>query len=446
MRPFLAVLLTLASACGQPVSGRDAQADPGRSDAGLEAADAAVADAFSGEPGPVSITVAMGGALAEGLPVVFQNADESLVSVEHTDADGQATAIMAPGGSLTVIYSQPGHDSVLSILGVEPGDELNWGTPDGVFEAEVEVSLPASDGDSPEYWVRSRCGGAYPFPTEPLARLRRIPGCTQADVFVGVQQKNLPFSDYGAFVARNVNLDADSVDLSAQHYAAARSVDVTLLNTPSTIGAVHTKLAVTTPPLGLWAHSSATTSITYYREGPKTPMAQDVAFVPDIGATSLLAETTVHWKNSIDRTSIIRVAERVDFTTDYQLDVSSLSMPAMKERATLQDSGELAWSEEGGGSADWLQGTYRVRREGVVLDRIVWAPHSGPSVKPPSLPGEFADLDARPDDEPEIIWVRLGKGPGGYRAYRRFNKSRGIFEQSLSGPGERIFWSSTTSF
>jgi len=429
----------LSLGCGDGAAlGPDAGPANDRADAASDDRDAATPDA-SGEPGPVTITVALDGQLAPDLPVVFQNADDSVVAIETTDASGTATATMAPGGSLSLIIARPGHDSILSVLGVRPGDHIRFGRPDPVF-SEIDLLLPPTSEPNPRYVVLSRCGGSFPLPTTPNARFRRLDGCTNADVVVGLAQNGLPFQDYGAFAVANVDLSGSVIDLSAAPFAPPTPVSLTLTNTPPTIIGGDTGLAATTPTAGVWLQGGVGDSIARY-EGAITPTANDTAKIPDIGASHIQARTNVLFTSAQGRTSVLYVYETVAVAATYALDIASLSIPIMTQPATLDASAVVTWSQTAG-AADWIEGYFRSRRETTVLDRIVWAPHQGSSLALPVLPEPHAAHNPRPGDSPEILYFRLADGPGGYDAYRNFDGDRVLFERSLWNAGERIVYSS----
>jgi hypothetical protein len=387
--------------------------DAGTVDAGSDAGSAdAGADASTGEPGPVRITLAFRGALAPDLPVVFQNADGSIVDIVETDASGSASAIMAPGGNVLAVYPQTGFVSIYYFLEVVPGDDIHVGRPDPVVSF-VDVRVPASTGTNVRYWVLSECGGVLTTATSDVMRI--LPGCTSADLFVGAAQNGLPYGDYGAFLVPNVDLSGPPVDLSAQTYAAATTVTQRLVNTPSTMTFGSSHFWVTTPTAGWWFHAATGVSVENY-ERPFTPTATVTGAVPTIGASDLLVQSEVAHSHASGRTSIRNVYERVAFTTSYELDVATLTIPVLTERAVQDDEGVITWAEEPGGSADWIYGLFRTTRTGTI-DRIVYAPHRGTTVRLPALPAELAASEVQAGDSVETLFFQVGSSPGGHRAF-----------------------------
>src|SRR5580693_8575305 len=101
----LTLLSLVVLACGggtHPLA--DGAADSSKLDA--PAADAAV-------PGMVSVAVTLQGSAAEGVSVIFQNADSSLVGITNTDDNGVASAPMIAGGFVTVLEPNAGGDQVV---------------------------------------------------------------------------------------------------------------------------------------------------------------------------------------------------------------------------------------------------------------------------------------------------------------------------------------------
>src|SRR5437660_3396965 len=119
---MLAIVLVLLVACGKaPLEAVDAASES--SDA-ASAGDAASPDAVA--PGPVSITVYdFGHAIAPGMVVVFLDANDQIVANTTTDANGVATAVMAPGGSVTAQQPNRGGTAfemtLFTYLDVKPG-------------------------------------------------------------------------------------------------------------------------------------------------------------------------------------------------------------------------------------------------------------------------------------------------------------------------------------
>jgi len=185
-----------------------------------------------------------------------------------------------------------------------------------------------------------------------------------------------------------------------------------LTNTPATITSADTGLAATTQTAGVWLQGGVGDSIARYTASI-TPSASGLAKIPSIGASAIKAHTRMLFANDAGRTSFVDVYERVDVASTYQLDMASLDTPTMTQPAVLDQTGLITWSETTDGSADWARGYFRTQRQTTLLDRVVWAPHQGSSVRLPVLPDEYAAHNPRAGDEPEVMFFMLGKGPGG---------------------------------
>lgn len=132
-------------------------------------ADAAEIDApVDGPLQPVTLTVIKNRAPVVGVRVYFLNADSSLVKTIDTDDYGQASAIMAAGGSVTAIDPFPrdpdpgvrevivGDNDLATFAGVKPGDQLVL-TRNEPRRISVTLQIP----DVPEassYEVSTTCG------------------------------------------------------------------------------------------------------------------------------------------------------------------------------------------------------------------------------------------------------------------------------------------------
>ena len=119
------LLLLMFGACGECGSSDvPARVDATAVDVG-PGSDAAAA-------GLVEVTVYYYGALFPGASVLFLDATDAVVLQGITNAQGVASAIMLPGGSVTaVLLADSGFagQQVFTYLDVKPGDHLVVGTP-----------------------------------------------------------------------------------------------------------------------------------------------------------------------------------------------------------------------------------------------------------------------------------------------------------------------------
>jgi hypothetical protein len=129
-------------------------------------ADAPPSDVAS--PRGVTVTVTLGGKPAQGQTVYFQGG--GVTDTRTTNADGDASAMVEAGGSVTVI--EPEAPQVPEALGprihlstytaVQPGDHLYLDVP--LFEPPagiaVTVTVP-NEGRGRDYYLQTSCGSGY---------------------------------------------------------------------------------------------------------------------------------------------------------------------------------------------------------------------------------------------------------------------------------------------
>lgn len=141
MTKVVSLLSFLAlAACGDP----DHFADAGAQDDAGEDPDS------SGQPGTVTVHVAELTATGEpdtDATVYFNAADGDLLESKAPGADGVATGMMEPGGSVTVAFGTFGSPTLRTVVGVAADDELWFGPYRTVTAAgTMTVTLPAATG------------------------------------------------------------------------------------------------------------------------------------------------------------------------------------------------------------------------------------------------------------------------------------------------------------
>jgi len=126
--------------------------------------DATTIDASPDAPTHGTVTVKVfdpssSGAVVVGIPVVFIEADGSLVGHPVTAADGTASADVHTGASATAVIAQANSTQIETVVGLVPGDHVNIG-PSGAPATAVgsfSVSFPAYSGAT-SYNVYGPCG------------------------------------------------------------------------------------------------------------------------------------------------------------------------------------------------------------------------------------------------------------------------------------------------
>lgn len=432
--------LLLGVACGNSASGPTDATDVGLDGATADAHDAAPIDA--GPPGPVKVVVHMRGAPAANIPVVFQNADDSVVATSNTDSNGEVTAVMAPGGSATIIAASSNGataSAVVSFIGVAPGDVLRWGNPDPVFST-LNVKLPTVAATDATYWVLMRCGGAVNITAQDSIRV--LAGCTSSDIYVSARQKVNPYKDYGAFIVPNVTLPTSgTLDLSTHTYSAATAMTQTLTGLSSEVSFANSNIRTRTANAGFWfGAASGESSVSYpFALNPPTLTAK----VPSVTNTEMLVDTSIGWKHPSARTSSVHVIDRVAATNAYQLNVAAVSIPKIDSSPMFHSDGTVTWTETGAGSADWVHGYVRVTRSGVLFDRDIMAPYQRGSLRLPILPSAFATYNPQTTDTTQNLFFFLGKSPGGYARIRSGQVAYGDDTALVTATGDRFITSSS---
>jgi hypothetical protein len=437
-RSSTALIVATMAACGSRAGGTidaDVPNDSSRSDSGANI-DARNIDA--GMPGPVKVIANFIGAAAPDVAVIFQNADDSLVTVVRTDANGEASAVMAPGGSVTIILlsTRPGFASAVeTYMGVEPGDVLQLGSRDPQVR-RFDIKLPAVAPADATYWALMNCGGDVNIATS--ASIRVLAGCQAADIYVSARQKVNPYHDYGSFVVPNVSLPASGLlDLSAKTYTPAMSMTQELTNVPTEASFASSTVRVRTATSGFWFGAAESAPSYPFRLMP--PMV--TAKIPGLAVTELLVDTSIGWKHANGKTSSLHVMERAATTSAYKLDLSTVLIPKMDSAPVIGEN-LITWTESGAGTVDWIYGQMRITRAGVLFDKVMHAPYQRNTLRVPVLPGEFAIYNKQATDAVTRATFFLGQSTGGYRAIRGKSQVGNADVDSLRAQGDRYVTSS----
>ncbi len=227
--PLLFATSATAFACGDDPAKQFADAAP-KSDAGADAAPDAPTN------GPVEVTVLGAGGPIAGATVVFQNADDSVVASAITAANGVATQVMAPGGSVTVIANAQSSEAA-TVLAVKPGDKIKIKTNGpGVEEVFVNVTLTLPANSAGTYTVRSSCGPNYTSlaPTNNALAFSLPMSCSQSTFVVKREATSgsggLPAA---TIVKANVTPTNGVYDLSDQTFANLITNTITGADVPT---------------------------------------------------------------------------------------------------------------------------------------------------------------------------------------------------------------------
>jgi hypothetical protein len=105
------------------------------------------------DAGPlVTMTVVDSSGSPEALvPVVFSGATGALVGASATDATGAASGLVPAGGSVTVLFGTAATPTLVTIFGVQPGDQLSAVDVSGPEASFIEtLSLTATPASPPD--------------------------------------------------------------------------------------------------------------------------------------------------------------------------------------------------------------------------------------------------------------------------------------------------------
>lgn len=388
---------------------------------------------------PVTVTVTNLGEPTPGAHVYFVNPDGSLAKTADTDATGSASAIVEPGGSVTVLkpFQQPQAgkfvaDELRTFAGVKPGDHLllTRTVPDAVTFQLVGSIAPGTE--SPfrvRYDVFSTCapseaaifpgggggGSGDPTPGGPVT----LQGCgTTADVAIVASEDVTPRIATG--IATTINWlgtifhagatlsEGGTLDLSADTYDAPQTVTFTLSNAPDTTSSIQVQHApiVAHGPLGPFSIDATDSPVTLNEART--------------GATKAITDISVFATNHHE------VVDWGDFHDTVTLDLGPVLLKELVGPTFDLAANKLVWTEAATGA------TPDVTLVGVTLRRIdqqqetqtIWhwevvGPYAAGQFVYPTLPSDVFDYTPKPDDDvfsvDPVVNVKL---TGGYDALR----------------------------
>jgi hypothetical protein len=378
-------------------------------------------DVDASTSGPVALTIFVGLTPQEGVRVIFQNADNTVVSDTMTGADGKATATMAPGGFVTAIDPFPGRAKpsgapsgadIRTFSGVKPGDQLRLFERDFSQNAiSMNFILPI-DPNASEYYVSTNCATSSIFGTgsggPPQVQLF-MQGCGQTSNLL------VETGEAGALVSQIYKtsialMDGGTIDLTADAYAAVPDVTFTYSNVPAGITGLSVE-GVRSTSLGPIKQFSNGVSVT----GGTATFSLDVPNVPNAQATTVTSFYGPTFTTHL-------VADWGPAAATYALDPTGLFLPEFDGPATIDAAAHaIKWSTTGGSAQpDFVRVRANFSRDLGGKSSMFWrweivAP-AGTQAVFPKLPdaspynimaGDFGGFD-----------VAAAKVPGGYDAVR----------------------------
>jgi len=412
-RSAFLVLATLA-ACGDNIH---LAADAG-ADAARPPVDAA--------PLPVTLTVTRGDTPMVGVRVYFQNADSSLVSAASTDANGTASAVMAPGGFVTAIdpFALPvdvaANDDIRTLSGVQPGDMLTLHQV-VLTSITVEVILP-------------------PDPNEPVGSYHVVTTCGSGSV---AAQSDTPANPVVFLTLQNCNgvADIEVVSEDAQGHpllyfyepntpvADTATLDFTNDVYLPVTARTYTYNDVPAPAVSIEIQDMSFTQrgMLYSTEGVATaPGAPQIAFDQNTVLTATFSGPEPANTNDLVSAQLITggfgVAQLVDwgpYAMPLVADVSSRLLPTFTANPGMDVTAHQIGMPDTPNQAmpDFCVADINVARGLRTWSWMIAAPYSS-VVTLPLLPTDVFDFNIQATDDASVTdWTDI-KTPGGYDAMR----------------------------
>ncbi len=400
----------------------------------------------------VTVQITSRGLPVPDVQVMFQNADQSVISVGGTDAAGKLGADIDNGGYVTVVQPRPtnGRDVLTTFAGVQQGDALHLDIdepgPTDTRNATVRfVADPAAAVI--QYRVSTNCGEIGVAPD--IDNIGELLGC-------GEGRADLLLTSHDGEDALISSVFVDNGDLTttinftpnaAADYKAAVAQPVTFAPADGDITVVGVHRAFATER-GIVFETNTTASsdgVTFTSAVPMPDFTGSTGFTM-ITATSAfvgLSYTTVQdWAPDPGATA-----------RAYQLNLASDLLPRFLEHPdgpTLRpavyaiDTGTASWFEASGGvEPDVVRIRLSVFRDAIPVGRgwdwRMIAPRSGTALAFPRLPVDLTGFDYTPaeDDTVGVSELNTAKVPATElktvreHGFERFNAFR-------AGPAGRI--------
>jgi len=410
-------LLVLLAACGHDQARRANDAAPDGVVADVAASDVSAADADGALPA-VTVSVTADGAAVPNVAVVFLNADSSVVLSTTTDTNGAASAVMAAGGSVTVVDAIPGstRHTLETRLAVQPGDHLEFfsgaTTPSSI---SVNVTAPV-DSSMTQYAAYSPCnmnGGALAVGSaQSVQGAIALYGCG-ATTDVLVLASNGSGSEFAYAPAVPIS-DQGTVDLTAATYAPTLRRTYTYSNVPDDLRI--SVMDIVRSPSGMIYRD--------YADGPLGASTSMTIAIPAFsGATDILETvvfrsfatlTLLDWGSFGSAvTTDVATRELYPFTGDPTFDAATrtATIPVDTSTGLAPDFSGVALSEQPQTSSSWYW--------------TILTPTAA-SVTLPTLPVDVVDFDVGSGNSIYVDWTML-RLPGGYDAFRRRPENVEVF-------------------
>jgi hypothetical protein len=391
-------------------------------DADIDALDAA-SDADL--RGPVTIGVYdSSSAPIHGVPIVFQNGDDSLVKMTATDAQGMASANMLAGGSVTAI--ELGAD-LYTFEGVKPGDHLQLGpsiAPPPPFAASF--LLPAYAGNVYDYVVVTRCGSGSATTATRVATMDL--SCSPVDVYVAARDTSTDHFTLAAFYRPGVTVGSgDTIDLTAQTYQPLETVQLTVDHVPSFVNSGDV-VAILSGPGFAFEQRAATITLT---TTGNTSQATAAVPLPALSGVALEVVAQLRTTPTVGSPEVEELRQMVAFSGDVTMDAGPLLIPWITGFPAFQvATSSTTWSDSGG-TADYTHVVLHGIRGSFSYTWNVAGPYQPGKLALPVLPVPFDANNPEPGDTIAPDRFYIAKLPGGWDATRL-----GVFDLVAAQPAD----------
>ncbi len=362
-------LLAGLAGCGEVVTLADAAPDAVVYDANTTP-DVAVA-------GTVKVTVYDNGAPAANVPVVFLNADGSVVLSTKSSGTGTAMAEMVAGGSVTAVVPRGANFQLTTVLDVAPGDDIAVG-PEANDTANAGnftvTDIPAAySGYSTT--VYGPCGSTGLPANATSATLPLTNNCKDSSTDLLIVQRSGD-ATYSILKPNVMFRGGQSASVTGQEWRYDSPMTASIIGMP--IDLTSASIERTTGPSSGFRETATFT----------VGQATGAVSVPSPQATS--AFMTV----SLGRTDgQLQQRERIAGQSHtYGVDATTL-LPWMSAVAIDLGAGKVTWSQPTPGGGDIMAVIVGYKRATVNYTWIVFGPASLSELTLPTLPADAGEVN-----------------------------------------------------
>jgi hypothetical protein len=404
--PLLALGLACVAACGKVEGFADATP--------------AAPDAIPYGAATVDVRTLNNDGLPEiGATVVFVDSDGTITRVA-AGQDGKATANVHPGSLVTAIWLQASGPYLVTILDIEPGDELRVGRPATLGNAvtgTAALTVPETTPPSPKQ-AYTVCGST-PFEGTGPVTLQWFEYCDQADTDVIVASRDASGNESQYAYIGNVPNGQRATIAVPGPWKFFETFNVGFTDLPAETRAIEVRRTLRSGALVLWQTGTGgeVTTQTPSFAIPGSPVAGDTM---EVDVTVRRSNTeTVYYGGSNFRL-------RLPVNTTLQARIADHALPFVGQPQLDLANRTIAWPQTAGGiAADAIiVDTYFTRTppdagSSIQTQWRVIAPGGATSLTLPTLPTELEELLPRPTDETNFgTLVLLASSDHDYRQVR----------------------------